>query len=55
MSLYQCDAESLDYGGRYFKTLDFNDIQRLNGASEWEQRKDDDIEFGLLRKSSIRI
>ena len=37
----QCDAESFNYGGRYFKTLDANDIQRLNWSrcSEWEQEK----------------
>ena len=40
----ECEAESYNYNGRYFKAPDEYDIRRINGAeAEWAKRKDADL------------
>ena len=40
----QCAAEGYNYGGRYFKAVDFEDVKRLNAAEqEWELRRKTDL------------
>ncbi|NPV69261.1 MAG: DUF1156 domain-containing protein [Firmicutes bacterium] len=40
----ECEAEGYNYGGRYFKVPDMQDITRLNASEfEWSFRKEDDL------------
>jgi len=40
----QCETEGYNYGGRYFKELEQNDIRRLaNSEKEWTRRADEDL------------
>lgn len=40
----QCEAEGYTYGGRYFKTPDAEDIQKLSASEkEWQERKEGDL------------
>jgi hypothetical protein len=40
----QCEADGYNYGGRYFKTLDWQDAQRLSKAEhEWVARNESDL------------
>ena len=40
----QCEVEGYNYGGRYFKALDTEDIIRINAAGrEWENRCEKDL------------
>jgi adenine-specific DNA methylase len=40
----QCESEGYNYGGRYFKALDIEDIKRQNIAeSEWANRSETDL------------
>jgi len=49
----QCDVEGYNYGGRYFKRLDTNDIRIINGAeSEWSNRKEKDLNDYWSRTST---
>lgn len=47
----ECKAEGYNYGGRYFKIPDTEDIARLKASdTEWEQRRDDDLKKSWPRE-----
>ena len=40
----QCESEGFNYGGRYFKAPDINDINRfIQAENEWNQLKDNEL------------